>query len=364
MTNRDKFVWQVLAMIGLNFINHRFGICAKCFRLLLMVLSTFSLIYFALMNALRIRNKLYKEGVSFLLLPLNSALIWYSAYSRKREISAVVLQIHSLHKKFKTSRKSSQYLTPFIIIALIIPYIICSVNQKFIHLKLKSFKEFTFDYEVSSMIWKKIIVFYANISFSVFCVCFPFSITFSFSVLFHRCSDVLLGYNRILESDLKRKINKNLEILKEFFDITNAMQNLNEQLKNISFFIIFYGLEGFFTVILKISIYKFQYYDYGFAIIEIYHMTCCILIVFSYTVCSSSISENIMKVKRTAKKFLNNHTCGHFTSQRNIYYLKRIENEDVVYLSVCGLICLKKGFLLSALGAIFTYGLLIINLNL
>ena len=169
---------------------------------------------------------------------------------------------------------------------------------------------------------------------------------------------------RVLESELKGKVNKNLEILKLFFDITNAVRSLNKQFKNVSFFIIFYGLEGIFTVFLRLSLDKFQNYDYGYAIIVIYHIICSILIVFSYTVCGSSISENMMKVKKTARKFLNDYTYGHFASQQNLYYLKRIESEEVVYLSVCGLFCLTKDFLLSALGAIFTYGLLIINLNL
>ena len=71
---------------------------------------------------------------------------------------------------------------------------------------------------------------------------------------------------RVLESELKGKVNKNLEILKLFFDITNAVRSLNKQFKNVSFFIIFYGLEGIFTVFLRLSLDKFQNYDYAYAI--------------------------------------------------------------------------------------------------
>ena len=364
MTNRDKFLWHVLAVIGLNFINHRFRIYEKCFRLLLINLGIFSLIYFALINAFKIRNKQYKEGVSFLLLPLNSALIWYFAYSRKKEIAALVLQIYSLHKKFKTSRKSSKYITPFIILTLIIPYIICIVNQKFIHLKLKKFPEFAFDCEVSSMIWKRIIIFYANIAFLVFCVCFPFYLTISFSILFLRCSDVFSGYKRVLERELKKKAIKNIKVLKTFFDITNTARCLTDQLKNVSFFIIFYGLAGIFTIILRISLGKFLSYDYGYIIFVMYHIACSILIVLSYTLCGSSISESMMEVKRTVREFLNGCNYQNFAEQQSIYYLKRIESEEVVYISVCGLLYLTRSFLLTATGAIITYGLLIINLNL
>ena len=155
-----------------------------------------------------------------------------------------------------------------------------------------------------------------------------------------------------------------MKILEVFFDITNVVRNLNEKLKNVSLFFIFYGLHGVFSAILRLSLNKFQSYDYGYAIVVMYHITCSITIVFSYTVCGSRISENMMEVKRTAREFLNDYTFRHYAAQQNIYYLKRIENEEVVYLSVCGLFCLTKGFLLSALGAIFTYGLLIINLNL
>ena len=364
MENKDKFLWYVLALIGLNFFNHRLGLHAKCLRILLMILCSFLFVYLVLFCLLRITKKRYKEGLSFLLLPINCALIWYFMHSRKKEFSVVLLQIYSFYENFKTSKKHSQCIIPLIIITLILPYVICILCQIFVNLEIEILSDLTFDYQIRSVTWKRIIIFFQNLAFSIFCICFPFYITFSFSVLFHRCSDILLGYDRVLKRDLKRKANKKCKTLEAFFDITNAVRNLNEQLKNVSLFIIFYGLHGVFSAILRLSLNKFQSYDYGYAMMVIYHFSCSILIAFSYTVWGSRISENMMKVKRTATEFLNDYTFGHHASQQNIYYLKRIENEEVVYFSVCGLFCLTKGFLLSALGAILTYGLLIINLNL
>ncbi|GFY70657.1 hypothetical protein TNIN_321071 [Trichonephila inaurata madagascariensis] len=42
---------------------------------------------------------------------------------------------------------------------------------------------------------------------------------------------------------------------------------------------------------------------------------------------------------------------------------KRMEKKDVIFMSACGMVHFKRSFLLSAFAALFTYGLLLMNLT-
>lgn len=76
------------------------------------------------------------------------------------------------------------------------------------------------------------------------------------------------------------------------------------------------------------------------------------------------IPLNVIRIKNDVREFLNKYGYDNYKNKQCMYYLKRIENEEVVYVSVCGLFHLTRNVLLTALGAVLTYGLLITNLNI
>lgn len=83
-----------------------------------------------------------------------------------------------------------------------------------------------------------------------------------------------------------------------------------------------------------------------------------------FTICSSMIPESITQIKRTVRKYPSCSNNSHLISKQNLFYLNRIENEDIVYISVCGMFNLTRSYILSAFPLVLIYGLLIINLNL
>ena len=180
----------------------------------------------------------------------------------------------------------------------IIMHIFC---QFFANFELeKSITLWTFGFEVNCVIWNRIILINGNGAFSSFCICLPFYITFCISVQLYKCSEIFLKYNRVLQAEL-RNSSKNLIFLKEFFDVTELVRNLNQELTNFSFFIIFYGLEGIFKVLLTIYLKEMQNYEHGYIVIVLYYFICSTTMVVIYTICSSMISENIMKIRSTER---------------------------------------------------------------
>ncbi|GFQ83055.1 uncharacterized protein TNCT_193671 [Trichonephila clavata] len=89
-----------------------------------------------------------------------------------------------------------------------------------------------------------------------------------------------------------------------------------------------------------------------------------LVIVVSITVCSSSIPEYLSKIKITVGSLLDNEMFRNINKGKDLTLFKRIERKKVIYMSAYDMVYFKKSFLLSAFGVLFSYGLLVVNLNL
>lgn len=252
---------------------------------------------------------------------------------------------------------------PFTIIILLSPYVMCIIYQITVNIEMENMHFWTFEFEVQSITWKRAILLNGNSLYFVYCVCFPFYLSFCLSILFYRCSEMLSNYNTVLQIHLLKKANENTKFLKTFFDIVKLLKNLNQAVTNLSFCIIFYGIEGIFSVLLGLLIDDALKFKIVYISIIVYYSMCSTVMFVSYTFCCSMIPENFMKIKNTAREFLNKYGFGQFITRESLFYLKRIESEKVVFISVSGLFLLTRSVLLSGLGAVLTYGLLIISLN-
>ncbi|GIY69713.1 uncharacterized protein CDAR_219961 [Caerostris darwini] len=87
------------------------------------------------------------------------------------------------------------------------------------------------------------------------------------------------------------------------------------------------------------------------------------LMVYPLILYCSRLSENMSDVKETAAGLIDQCPFEYFQGKRILFLLKRIEKKDIIYLSACGMINIKRSFLLTAVGAIFTYGIIIYTLT-
>lgn len=249
------------------------------------------------------------------------------------------------------------------IIILISPSLTCIAIQIIVNFETVKITYWSLDFQVTKIIWKRILLFNGTFLLTTLCVCFPFCLTFSVNTLLYRCSEVLSSYNTAFEIMPQTKANESAEILKEYFGIVKLVRKLNHAITNVSFFIVLYGLQGTFTVLLIISMEDMFKFKKEYLITVTYYSTSCIVMFVSYTICSSTISENLIQIRRTATDYINAWDYGQVFNRSNWFYLKRIESEEIVYISVCGIFRMTRGFILSALGAVLTYGLLITSLQ-
>lgn len=362
MAKNDKIIWTILSVCGLSFVSCHLKSCAKCFRTFFKLTFAFSLIYVLLINLVYMIKHNYKEGFCYLLLPVYSVLMWYCTYCKRKEISKVLLQCYRYQKKYNVfiSIRYS-YVTPLTVIILLSPLITSFLIEVMMDFETIKVTYWTLEFQVHNVIWKRIIVFNGHLFTLILCFCFPFYLTFALSILIYRYSQVLSGYNTLIQIQLQTKANDITETLKAFFSITKLVEKLNQAITILSFLIISYSLQSIFIIFLTIWFNDTSKLNAEGIISLIYYFMGGIVMILCYTICCSMIPEKLLQIKKTVSEFINECAYGQFITKQNMFYLKRIENEKVVYISVCGLFHFTRSFILSALGGMLTYGLLITN---
>lgn len=94
--SNDIVLWRILAITGLDFINYRLRhtVREKCFHILFIIGFFVTLTYLVAVALSSVWKHGYKESLLYVLSPINSGLLWYFAYSRKRAISNVVMETY------------------------------------------------------------------------------------------------------------------------------------------------------------------------------------------------------------------------------------------------------------------------------
>ncbi|GFT70373.1 uncharacterized protein NPIL_247141 [Nephila pilipes] len=88
-----------------------------------------------------------------------------------------------------------------------------------------------------------------------------------------------------------------------------------------------------------------------------------LIILCSLSIYNTKIPELMVQIKTEAGLLIDKHKFDNLFGGKEMFLLYRMEKKDEIYMSACGAVYFKRSFLISALGALFTYGLVIYNLK-
>ncbi|KAG8199642.1 hypothetical protein JTE90_009473 [Oedothorax gibbosus] len=155
----------------------------------------------------------------------------------------------------------------------------------------------------------------------------------------------------------------NLDMLRKYFSILKSLRYLKETLSLPLTFVI---VNIFFTLYITLSYFlklTSQPIDTavlievsGDALINLTNFICLTLI-------SSRIPEELSEVKIIAGKLIHKHKFKTKQLDEVLFLLNRIEKSEIIHLTASGLVEFQRSFILSAFGALLTYGLLVFNIK-
>ncbi|GBM85653.1 hypothetical protein AVEN_150181-1 [Araneus ventricosus] len=187
----------------------------------------------------------------------------------------------------------------------------------------------------------------------------PLITVLSFCVLLNYYGRLLSQYNDDLKCiNFYVSSNNNTHILQRYFKIFSLIHRLKAVLSVPLFLLL---IDGFLILYIGI-LFRLRHLDRRlnlFYIDLVSKLLTGSLILSSITLYSSRIAEYLMQIKTTAEDLVDQSGGYAFYGKNAPFLLHRIESKNVIHLSACGIVDLKRSFLLAAFGIVLTYGILI-----
>ncbi|GFY67212.1 uncharacterized protein TNIN_432591 [Trichonephila inaurata madagascariensis] len=208
--------------------------------------------------------------------------------------------------------------------------------------------------------YARLILFTVNYTYSTLYMQYPCIFVLSICVLVHRYGTVLLEFNNDLSKiDFDKIPRIYIEIANAYNCIERKIRLLKDTLSAPLFILLSSAFLNFYT---SLSNYYQPEVPPQFILEAVCNAFTGVVIITSLTVCLSKIPENMVKIKATIGSLIEKYQWK-MNGGKEIYFLERLEKRDIVYFSACDIVYFKKSFLLTAFGAVFTYGLIIVNLK-
>lgn len=365
MELKDNFLWHALALMGINIAGYRLEVREKLLSIMI-VSALFSLMsHWTAANFFFVIRFSITGGLAYILLSIKSFLIWYFLIAKRKVLTNIVQKLYMYHTKYNAREYNSSYFIKAILITmLLLPTLISTFLRTAFEFELVDTHAYwIFEHEIQNNILREIVNFYGNLLHFTCCT-FTVFLTLSLCMVFYRWGDVLAYYNKLLKAHFQTKtLNQCLPLLKEFFDIINTLRKLNKVLSYHSFLVIVWAVATIFTTVFAVVMLQDMLARPVYLTEIIFNCVCGILMLVSYTLCCSIIPEQLDEIKKTSRDLVRICGCNHFIFREITFYLSRIEKEDIVNISACGLFELRRGFILTAIGTTLTYDLLIISFN-
>ncbi|KAG8179462.1 hypothetical protein JTE90_021026 [Oedothorax gibbosus] len=231
------------------------------------------------------------------------------------------------------------------------------------NVKKDSLDYWAFGIEVSNPVLSWTLVFFGSLNFFVINTGYPCLIVLSMCLLIQQCVNILSAYEKQLQSMAFGP--SCFDTLVDYFCAVEIIRLLKDILSVPLFLALIISL---FDIFVSVSSLLYASDSFEVPAILALEMVLTILtgiiILVSLTLYGSKIPESLLKIKETAGMLLVRNAKQKFKygiQNEMMYLLRRIEKSEIIHMSVCGLIEIRKSFLLTAVGGLCTYGLLILN---
>ncbi|GBN65797.1 hypothetical protein AVEN_274812-1 [Araneus ventricosus] len=304
--------------------------------------------------------------MAYLFVVILSSLLRCSLVHQKRNIRPLIdgLKQKKFQLKHRTKRKRFSFSYLILLLIITSPVLLATLYTYLSYGEEEVAEFFTFGYNITTESGKSCVCFFGSYMHYVVFMEYPCVIALSMCLIINRCGMILHQYNMNLNSiQLYDFPTKGVDLLKDYDLIFDTVRLLKTTLSTPLFIIFLSSSLQLYITIYNILIESVPPYY----MLELITNTCTgFSILISLTLLSSRISEQLHEIQMTSQKLSNlihQHHLNIFCGKRTLFLLERIENRDVIHLSACGMVDLKRRFLMSVFGTLVTYGLLVVNLE-
>ncbi|GFR07646.1 uncharacterized protein TNCT_554981 [Trichonephila clavata] len=304
-----------------------------------------------------------KATIAYIFVDILIFTVWYSMYSQKKNLLILIqfIKSHSDVLKIKRYGLNARVMDAVIFVIFTFPVLLAGTYAYFDYRENKMNRFWTFGHTTQDSKHRILLDFvFLYIYFTVYLE-YPCLIAFSLFLLIYNYGKFLL---RISENI---KITSPITTTEQYVKILSDYNSVEKKI---------HLLKGTLSIplLLILSVcFCSQYTALSFGVhgrpsLQHILVTCSnvctgIVIIFSLALISDTIPEYMLEIKTTAGFLIDNCNYHSLNELEKIMLLKKFKKKETIYLTAGGVVYLKKSFILSAFGAIFTYGLLVLNLK-
>ncbi|GBO28956.1 hypothetical protein AVEN_220797-1 [Araneus ventricosus] len=289
-------------------------------------------------------------------------LLWYSMLYRKKNVQRLLDSIKS-NSKISVNRisKKCTLLTNLCLLSISIYFVFLAAVNAFLLYEMSSVI-WTYGCGIQSNIVRTFVDFICTYAYYSIYMELPLFMALSISVLIHQYGVLLLEYKKDLNSpNFTRTLVTYSKIVKVYNKVEEDVIFLKDVLSTPLFFSFLLSIFHLYTALSSI----FQLEIPLHSVMELCNNAItgsAVLSSLAYFSCK--IPDYLSEIQTTIGSLIDKHEFKHNNAVKDLLILYRVEKKETIYLSACGAIYFKRGFLLSVYGALFTYGTLISGLKI
>lgn len=361
---KRDFLTYVLCMIGVNLRGYRLGLCARCSSFFLTIVLFLTLLHSCLADL----RWFVKDGDMTCLVDgmqsAQSLLLWLLFVKERKRIAQASLNLIKYQKRYHVTVGLINLVSNiFTILVILMPIHLTIIWNSYADEDVDSLSNYlSFGFiRLDARFNRALDIYQSLVSYTNQGL--PLLLTFSLNVTFFKWSAILKSYKNGMELQA-REPERCVRKLKEYFCIQKDLKLLNRSLYHLSFFILLDALYCIFVSLYNILMYDIFDDNISVTIDTLYNFGAGIFILLSFIIFNSKISDELKAIREFSSDLILEYGSTYSASEHILFYLQRIEREDILYLEVCGMFYIDRGLILSAIGATLTYDLLILNFNL
>ncbi|GBN82540.1 hypothetical protein AVEN_70697-1 [Araneus ventricosus] len=306
----------------------------------------------------------WNEILAYLCIIILSFIIWHSLLYQKKNLQPFIHHIrsHSLRMKIYPS-KQQECLYKFLTLLIYMSPCLLTSLHVYTTEEGSYFKNLMYGYSVEGYKLGAFIQLFITYAFYAMYMKYPLIMVLAICVLLRHCGILLSQYDNYMKTIKIPVIPEScINTLRGYFSLIQTIHLL----RNILSIPLFISLTSSL-----ISLYTFVVYGLNKPEVVVMNfvefssnVSTGIISLCAITVYSARIPEYMLDIKTTVESIIDQCHFDDFRERRLMRLFKRIEKRRVVYFSAFGMIDMKRNFLLTAFGVLFTYGILISRIHL
>ncbi|GBM91935.1 hypothetical protein AVEN_97204-1 [Araneus ventricosus] len=291
-------------------------------------------------------------------------ILWYIFLYRKKNLQPLLNSSKSCPKRAKKhrSQKCKRLTNLFLILVFIIPVGLATIYAYLAHETEDEAALWTYGYDIYDKRYRAAANFICSYAYFANYVGFPCLVTLTTCMLVHRYGHILFRLKKSFKVDhTSNACMMYSRILEDYRLMEEKFRVLQDSLSVPLFLLLSICFLNLFSVLSA----GLQFEIAAHHMVEMCSSTATgIIILFSLAFFCCKVPEEILEIKTALGSLIDKQQFSYLKGVKDVFLLHRVEKKDVAHLSACGIIDFKRSFLPSAIGALFTYGLLITNLKI